>query len=99
MTEQEARLAVTEALKLGLTVFTKGKDGGTIQVCLNKAKYTKRKHFVIHEYALKQIFGEFVSNDANYIAGIAVDQAGSRIGKEAQKQIMRFLLDVPKLLS
>ncbi len=91
MTRKEQMNTVIEALSLGLSFSAKARNGDNVRVSTIGAKCSKTKG-IIYEYSMQHTFGEFSSPIAAHVAEWALNQAGMKIVKEAQKQTQSFVL-------
>lgn len=91
MTRKQQLGAVIEALSLGLSFSAKARNGDNVRVSTIGAKCSKTKG-IIYEYSMQHTFGEFSSPVAAHVAEWALNQAGIKMAKEAQKQTRTFIL-------
>jgi hypothetical protein len=94
LTKLQDKVAVKEALALGITLYSKALNGDALCVGPISAKCAKRKGLVIFEYSVRHTFGELTSSDIEEIANWAVEKGGRFIVKEAQKRTIAFFADV-----
>lgn len=90
MTNNEAQVAVVEALQFGLTLDGEY-QGFKMQVGLTQVRRGKASNRLVCEYFLEHQFGRWVSPNPKEIAAYAVEQGGRKIGSVAKKQVLHFM--------
>lgn len=100
MTNEQAIIAVSEALEMGLFLSIKGPNGDNVLVGPSSVvRRSKAKREIIFEYGCKQTLGSYISRNKNEIAALAVECGGRKIGNEARRLVAMFVIDTKNRLS
>ena len=85
--------AITDVLKLGLSIFTRAKNGGTLLIGTSRV-YRNKRQTLSSEYSLTQSIlpeTKHVAGKAEDIARMALDMADHSIVSQARQAMSKFL--------
>jgi hypothetical protein len=99
MTNDEAQVAVIEALSIGLTLNIKAMNGDCLRVGCASVSRTRKSKRIYAEYYCDQTFGCYVSRDVQEVASLAVERGGRKIGTLAKREIINFVINTKNRLS
>lgn len=99
MTNDEAEVAVIEALSIGLTLNVKAMNGDSLRVgCATVSRKRKSKE-IYAEYYCDQTFGCYVDRDVSRVASLAVERGGRKLGTLAKREVIKYAINTKNRIS